>query len=132
MSRRVLRVLHLHPRRAPAGPVAARDSLRHDAFKAHAAGVTEHRLAVCALHVLAVDDRGGGLVQVLPEQGPALDEGKPAQVVEAPRSPSCSGRTRCGPHSITSSARARSVGGIVRPRAFAVLRLMISSNLLAR
>src|SRR5829696_1593975 len=33
------------------------------------------------------------------------------------------------PHSITSSARARSVGEIVRPRAFAVLRLITSSNL---
>src|SRR5215208_4687668 len=32
-------------------------------------------------------------------------------------------------HSITSSARARSVGGIVRPRAFAVLRLTTSSYL---
>src|SRR5215208_8125078 len=31
-------------------------------------------------------------------------------------------------HSITSSARARSVGGIVMPRAVAVLKLMISSN----
>src|SRR5262249_19048404 len=32
-------------------------------------------------------------------------------------------------HSITSSARARSVGGMVRPSAFAVLRLMASSYL---
>jgi hypothetical protein len=32
-------------------------------------------------------------------------------------------------HSITSSARASSVGGISRPSALAVLRLMISSNL---
>src|SRR5215472_13136080 len=31
-------------------------------------------------------------------------------------------------HSITSSARARSEGGTVRPSAFAVLRLMTSSN----
>src|SRR4051812_10051050 len=31
-------------------------------------------------------------------------------------------------HSITSSARARSVAGIVRPRAFAVFRLITSSN----
>src|SRR5215204_2873807 len=37
-------------------------------------------------------------------------------------------RTRVA-HSITSSARARSVGGMVRPRALAVLRLMTSSNL---
>src|SRR6478752_6797702 len=34
-------------------------------------------------------------------------------------------------HSITSSARARSVGGISRPSALAVLRLMTSSNLVA-
>src|SRR5215204_7028956 len=33
------------------------------------------------------------------------------------------------PHSITSSARARSVGGIVRPSALAVLKLMRNSNL---
>ena len=32
-------------------------------------------------------------------------------------------------HSITSSARASSVGGMVRPSAFAVLRLIASSNL---
>jgi hypothetical protein len=31
-------------------------------------------------------------------------------------------------HSITSSARARSVGGIVRPSTFAVLRLITSSS----
>src|SRR5215211_6060481 len=42
----------------------------------------------------------------------------------------------CGPHisplhSITSSARASSVGGISRPSALAVLRLMTSSNLVA-
>src|SRR5215510_13407832 len=33
------------------------------------------------------------------------------------------------PHSITSSARASNMGGTSRPSAFAVLRLMISSNL---
>jgi hypothetical protein len=32
------------------------------------------------------------------------------------------------PHSITSSSRPSSVSGIVRPSAFAVLRLMISST----
>ena len=32
-------------------------------------------------------------------------------------------------HSITSSARASSIAGISRPSAFAVLRLMLSSNL---
>src|SRR5262249_39263372 len=35
------------------------------------------------------------------------------------------------PHSITSSARASTVAGIVRPSVFAVLRLMASSNLVA-
>jgi hypothetical protein len=40
--------------------------------------------------------------------------------------PACGWRT----HSITSSARASSNGGMVRPSALAVLRLMISSNLL--
>ena len=35
-------------------------------------------------------------------------------------------------HSITSSARASSVGGTVRPSALAVFRLMISLNLVAR
>ena len=49
-----------------------------------------------------------------------------------PRSPDCSACKSCDefapPHSITSSARARSVGGIVRPSAFAVFRLMTSSN----
>src|SRR5262249_3736152 len=41
------------------------------------------------------------------------------------------GTEECPPlhYSITSSARARSDGGIVRPSAFAVLRLMTSSNL---
>src|SRR5262245_59903533 len=36
---------------------------------------------------------------------------------------------RAAPHSITSSARASSVGGMSRPSAFAVLRLMTSSYL---
>src|SRR5262249_33428881 len=36
---------------------------------------------------------------------------------------------RAPPHSITSSARASSVGGTVRPSALAVLRLITSSNL---
>ena len=35
-------------------------------------------------------------------------------------------------HSITSSARASSVGGTSRPSAFAVLRLISSSNFVAR
>ena len=39
--------------------------------------------------------------------------------------PACGWRT----YSITSSARASSVGGTVRPRALAVLRSMTSSNL---
>jgi hypothetical protein len=36
---------------------------------------------------------------------------------------------RASPHSITSSARASSVGGISRPSALAVIRLMTKSNL---
>ena len=36
------------------------------------------------------------------------------------------------PHSITSSARASANGGIVRPSAVAVLRLITSSNLVGR
>ena len=36
------------------------------------------------------------------------------------------------PHSITSSARARTVGGIVRPSALAVLRLITSSSRVGR
>src|SRR5262245_57580240 len=36
---------------------------------------------------------------------------------------------RAPPHSITSSARASSVGGISRPSALAVVRLMTKSNL---
>src|SRR5262245_19187373 len=35
-------------------------------------------------------------------------------------------------HSITSSARARNVSGMTRPSALAVLRLMISSNLVGK
>src|SRR5262249_16577602 len=35
-------------------------------------------------------------------------------------------------HSITASARASSVGGIVRPSAFAVFRLIASSNFVGR
>jgi hypothetical protein len=38
-------------------------------------------------------------------------------------------RSKDGRYSITSSARASSVGGISRPSVFAVLRLMTSSNL---
>jgi len=51
--------------------------------------VSKRRLAVRGREVLAVDDRGrvpfplGTVFEVLPEQGPALDEGKPAQVLVA-------------------------------------------------
>jgi hypothetical protein len=38
-------------------------------------------------------------------------------------------RQLAAPHSITSSARASSIGGTSRPRAFAVVRLMTMSNL---
>src|SRR3954467_5969101 len=49
----VSRVFDLPPRIAPAGLVAARRPLRHDAIEAEAAGVAEHRLALVAFHVLA-------------------------------------------------------------------------------
>ena len=45
-----------------------------------------------AVQVLAVDDRGAGALQVLPEQGPALDEGKPTQILVF----TTAGRTRRG------------------------------------
>src|SRR4029079_14875618 len=48
---------------------------------------------------------------------------------ERPRSRTTDQRDELAPpHSITSSARARNDSGIVRPSAFAVLRLMIKSN----
>src|SRR5438128_4143351 len=46
---------------------------------------------------------------------------------KAPSAPSGTLLARA-PHSITSSAAASSVGGTVRPSAFAILRLMTSSN----
>src|SRR5262249_53912399 len=52
-----------------------------------------------------------------------VDEVAPAR---PPRNASSEGRPE--PHRITSSARVRSDWGIVSPRAFAVLRLMTSSN----
>ena len=42
--------------------------------------------------------------------------------------PLCANSGHRGPYSITSSARARSVGGTAMPSAFAVLRLISSSN----
>jgi hypothetical protein len=45
--------------------------------------VPEHRLAIGAVHVLAVDDRGGGALQVHPEQRAALDELAPAEILVA-------------------------------------------------
>src|SRR5262249_28269205 len=49
---------------------------------------------------------------------------------ERPRSGAAEKRHELAPfHSITSSARASSVGGTSRPSVLAVLRLMISSNL---
>src|SRR5215470_1316159 len=50
---------------------------------------------------------------------------------ERPRSRSAEQRDELAPphHSITSSARASSVGGTSRPSALAVLRLMTKSNL---
>src|SRR5258708_7102180 len=53
---------------------------------------------------------------------------------EVPAADSCAAATCVtggGNYSITSSARASNVGGMVRPSAFAVLRLTTSSTLLA-
>src|SRR5215204_3102317 len=55
-----------------------------------------------------------GLLRRRPQRPPSSHPGKP--------------RNHLPPsHSITSSARARRVGGIVRPSALAVLRLIVSS-----
>jgi hypothetical protein len=45
----------------------------------------------------------------------------------SPETATCEDLRLLEPHSITSSARARSVGGSVRPSALAVLRLITSS-----
>jgi len=53
------------------------------------------------------------------------------KVSEGPQADSCTAARPCArlhSYSITSSARASSVGGTVRPSAFAVLRLMTISN----
>ena len=47
----------------------------------------------------------------------------------AGRSARTASRLRCGRYSMTRFARTRTVGGIVNPSAFAVFRLMTSSNL---
>src|SRR5438067_13687120 len=71
-------------------------------------------------------------------RGQALDDANPPHPLGFLRS-RCQRPRHCRPaeqrddlapiHSITSSARARNDSGIVRPIAFAVLRLMTSSNL---
>ena len=43
--------------------------------------MAEHGLSVCAGQVIAEDDRGVGALEVLAEQGPALDEREPAQIL---------------------------------------------------
>jgi hypothetical protein len=40
--------------------------------------VPEHRLAVLAIQVIAVEQRRPGSLEVLAEQGPALDQGERA------------------------------------------------------
>src|SRR5215217_2458054 len=79
----ISRVLHLHPTEAPAALVSAVDPLRDDPFEAHGASVAEHRLAIRAVQVVAVEQRGPGPPEVLAEQAPALDEGEPAEVLVA-------------------------------------------------
>ena len=51
------------------------------------------------------------------------------EVGEVPLPDSCSAANRC--YSMISSARTSSVGGILKPRALAALRLMTNSNLVA-
>ena len=63
-----------------------------------------------------------GVVQAIGDQ---VMHAKPTHIGEVHRR---AGRV-LGVHSMTSSARARSEGGTARPRAFAVLRFMTSSNL---
>src|SRR5215207_6869044 len=75
------RVLHLDPRRAPAGPVAAGRPFRHDAFESQAAGVTEHRLAVRTLHVLREAQRRAGFLQRLLQHPAPADQLDAAQVL---------------------------------------------------
>jgi hypothetical protein len=74
----------------------------------------------------------------------AFDDGNFSENVTQPLVLLCPGRERprssageqrdelASPHSITSSARTSSVGGMSRPIALAVLRLITSSNLLGR
>ena len=50
--------------------------------------------------------------------------------VHKPMSAKCQKRTLSACYSMISSARASSEGGMVRPRAFAVFRFMMSSYLL--
>src|SRR5450759_5124293 len=101
------------------------------------------RPAVFNLHILAVDI--SAYLQALHEGGHELripvrrtDVEEPNHRhrwllrarCKRPRSRAAEKRNElASPHSITSSARARSIGGTVRPSAFAVLRLITSSNL---
>ena len=58
--RRRIRVLELEPVLRPAGAVARAEPLRHDALKAHLAGVPEYALAIV----------GEMLVQTQPRKAP--------------------------------------------------------------
>ena len=70
-------------------------------------------------------DISGGLLDV--RYSPKADIGTQLRHVRyGPEADSCSATRR---YSIASSARARNEGGTVRPSAFAVLRLITSSNL---
>ena len=76
---------------------------------------------------IALAERAGPFGQVL---GIDVSEPMLARAAERPRSRTAEQRDElAASHSITSSARASSVGGMVRPSALAVLRLMTSSNL---
>ena len=81
---------------------------------------------------------GGFFIALLEAHELAFESGKLGEVVGIKRTfpnrcfvPTTDSRTAARQHlySITSSASASNVGGILRPSAFAVLRLMINSNL---
>jgi len=69
---RRVRVLDLDPIGRAPGAIRPVDSLRHDAFKAHSAGVLEHGLAVRAVEMFGEPNAGARLAQE-PSQGRTPD-----------------------------------------------------------
>src|SRR5580693_1647492 len=79
---------------------------------------------------LATDKFGQTVYQSMSGLPHFADSGRTSpEVREGPTTDSRSAANKFD-HSITSSARAKSVGGIVNPSTLAVFRLMTSSNLL--